>query len=62
MQIKLDLHIDTVNTLLTGLAKLPYEQSAPHINVIQQQAAPQVEAAQAAAQDATIVTDVTPNE
>jgi len=41
------------------LAKLPYEQSAPVINIIQQQAGPQFEAAQAAAQ-AEAVTDVTP--
>ena len=59
MQIKLDLHIDVVNAVLTALAKLPYEQSAPVINIIQQQAGPQVEAAQAAAQ-AEAVTDVTP--
>jgi hypothetical protein len=49
MQIKLDLHIDTVNALLTGLGKLPYEFAAPHINAVQQQAVPQVEAAQKAA-------------
>jgi hypothetical protein len=54
MQIKLDLHIDSVNAILTGLGKLPYEFSAQHINVIQQQAGPQVEAAQA------VVTDVEP--
>jgi len=46
MQIKLDLHIETVNAALTGLGKLPFEFSAQHITVIQQQAAPQVEAAQ----------------
>jgi len=47
MKIKLDLHIDTVNAALTGLGKLPFEFSAQHITVIQQQAAPQVEALQA---------------
>jgi hypothetical protein len=46
MQIKLDLHIETVNAALTGLGKLPFEQSAQHINIIQQQAAPQVQAAE----------------
>lgn len=49
MQIKLDLHIETVNACLTALSKLPYEVAAQHISVIQQQAAPQFEAAQAAA-------------
>jgi hypothetical protein len=46
MQIKLDLHIETVNAALTGLGKLPFEYSAQHITVIQQQAAPQVQAAE----------------
>jgi hypothetical protein len=46
MQIKLDLHIDTVNAALTGLGKLPFEYSAQHITVIQQQATPQVQAAE----------------
>jgi hypothetical protein len=50
MQIKLDLHIDLVNVVMTALGKLPYEQVAQVINIIQQQAAPQVEAAQADAQ------------
>jgi len=59
MQIKLDLHLDTVNAALTALGKLPYEYAAQHINIIQQQAGPQFEAAQAAAQ-AEAVTDVTP--
>ena len=49
MQIKLDLHIDTVNAALTGLGKLPFEFAAQHVQVIQQQAAPQVEKAQAEA-------------
>lgn len=49
MQIKLDLHLETVNACLTALGKLPYEFAAQHINVIQQQAAPQFEAAQVAA-------------
>ena len=61
MQIKLDLHLDTVNAALTALGKLSYEYAAPHINVIQQQAAPQFEAAKAAA-EAEAVTDVTPKE
>jgi len=46
MQIKLDLHIETVKAALTGLGKLPYEFAAQHINAIQQQAVPQFEAAQ----------------
>jgi hypothetical protein len=49
MQIKLDLHLETVNACLAALGKLPYEFAAQHINVIQQQAGPQFEAAQAAA-------------
>lgn len=43
MQIKLDLHIDAVNAVLTALSKMPYEYSAPLINEIQKQAGPQVE-------------------
>jgi hypothetical protein len=54
MQIKLDLHIETVNAALTGLGKLPFEFSAQHITVIQQQAAPQVEAAQQEAANKTV--------
>ncbi len=46
MQIKLDLHIETVNAALTGLGKLPSEVAAQHINAIQKQAVPQFEAAQ----------------
>lgn len=61
MQIKLDLHLDVVNAVLTALAKMPYEQSAPVINLIQQQAGPQVEAAQAeAAANPSVVSDVAP--
>lgn len=48
MNITLNLHIDTVNAALTGLGELPYKAVAPHINEIQRQAIPQVEAAQAA--------------
>lgn len=44
MEIKLTLHIDTVNAALTALAKMPFEFAAPHITVIQQQAVPQVQA------------------
>jgi hypothetical protein len=47
MNITLNLHIDTVNAALTGLGELPYKAVAPHINEIQRQAIPQVEAAQA---------------
>jgi len=46
MLIALNLHIDTVNAALTGLGELPYKAVAPHINEIQRQAIPQVEAAQ----------------
>jgi hypothetical protein len=53
MQIKLDLHIETVNAALTGLGKLPYEFAAQHINAIQQQAVPQFEAAQKEAANKT---------
>jgi len=48
MLITLNLHIDTVNMMLTGMGELPYKAAAPHINEIQRQAIPQVEAAQAA--------------
>jgi hypothetical protein len=48
MNITLNLHIDTVNMMLTGMGELPYKAAAPHINEIQRQAIPQVEAAQAA--------------
>ena len=47
MNITLNLHIDTVNAALTGLGELPYKAVAPHINEIQRQAIPQVEAEQA---------------
>lgn len=50
MNFKLELSLDTVNACLTALGKLPYEFAAQHINTIQQQAGPQFEAAQAAAQ------------
>lgn len=50
MQIKLDLHIDIVNVIMAALGKLPYEASVQSIEVIRQQAGPQVEAAQKAAQ------------
>ena len=46
MNITLNLHLDTVNAALTGLGELPYKAAAPHINEIQRQAIPQVEAAQ----------------
>ena len=49
MNIKLDLHIDTVNACLAGLGKLPYEAVAQHINIIHQQATPQVQEQEAAA-------------
>jgi len=48
MLITLNLHIDTVNMMLTGMGELPYKAAAPHINEIQRQAIPQVEAAKAA--------------
>jgi len=44
MEIKLTLHIDTVNAVLTALGKMPFEFAAPHITAIQQQAVPQVQA------------------
>jgi hypothetical protein len=43
MNIRLNLHIDTVNTILTGLGELPYKVAAPHVNEIHRQATPQVE-------------------
>jgi len=46
MNITLNLHIDTVNAALTALGELPFKAVAPHINEIQRQAIPQVEAAQ----------------
>lgn len=54
MQIKLDLHIDSVNACLTALSKLTYEFAKPHIDIITQQATPQVQAAQAPAEDEEI--------
>jgi len=52
MNITLNLHIDTVNAALTGLGELPYKAVAPHINEIQRQAIPQVEAITRAAAQA----------
>lgn len=46
MEIKLSLSLDTVNACLSGLGKLPFEFSAQHVNIIQSQAGPQVEAEQ----------------
>jgi hypothetical protein len=46
MEIKLSLTLDTVNACLTALGKLPFEFAAQHINILQAQAGPQVEAAQ----------------
>ena len=40
--IELTLPLETVNACLTALSKFPYEQSAPHIALIRQQADPQV--------------------
>lgn len=37
MNIKLELHINTVNVVLAGLAKLPWEHSNPAIVEIQRQ-------------------------
>lgn len=42
--IQLSLPIETVNACLTALSKFPYEQAAPHIALIRQQADPQVAA------------------
>lgn len=44
--IKLELNINEVNTLLASLAKQPYEVSADLINKIRIQATPQVQQAQ----------------
>ena len=44
MQIKLDLHIDVVNTIMAALSKMPYEVSVQPIEIIRKQATPQVEA------------------
>jgi hypothetical protein len=55
MNIKLDLHIETVNACLAGLGKLPYEAVAQHINIIHQQATPQVQAAEQAAKEKQVV-------
>lgn len=37
MNIKLDLHINTVNFVLQALAELPFKASAPAIQEIQRQ-------------------------
>jgi hypothetical protein len=46
MQIKLDLHVDDVNIIMGALGKVPYDMVFKLVNTIQQQAAPQVQAAQ----------------
>lgn len=46
--IKLELNINEVNTLLASLAKQPYEVSADLINKIRVQATPQVQQVQQA--------------
>lgn len=42
--ITLRLPVSQIDAILGALAKLPYEQSAPVINAIMQQAQPQVQA------------------
>jgi hypothetical protein len=46
MQIKLDLHINDVNIIMGALGKVPYDAVFKLVETIQQQAAPQVQAAQ----------------
>jgi hypothetical protein len=46
MQIKLDLHINDVNIIMGALGKVPYETVFKLVETIQQQATPQVQAAQ----------------
>ena len=43
MNIKLDLTVEEVNTIMAALGKAPYELSAPVIDKIRVQATPQVQ-------------------
>ena len=52
MEIKLNLTLDEANAVINGLAKLPYEYSAPVIEKVKAQAAPQVIAQQSAQESA----------
>jgi hypothetical protein len=55
MQIKLDLHIETVNASQKEFSKLPYEYAKAHIDIITQQATPQVQAGQATAESDEVI-------
>lgn len=44
-RIDLILNVDTVNLILAGLSSMPYERVVGLITLIQQQAAPQINAA-----------------
>ena len=48
MELTFKLTLDDTNALLTALGQLPYAQSAAFINMIHTQAAPQIQAANAA--------------
>jgi hypothetical protein len=52
--INLSLPLDTVNAALVALAKFPYEQAQPHIDLIRSQAEPQVQAAADAESEQTL--------
>ena len=52
MEIKLNLQIEDVNAIISVLGMLPFNQSAAIIGKIREQAIPQVQAAEAAAQAA----------
>ena len=45
MSIKLELEVDQVNGILMALGKAPYEMAQPIIDLIKQQAIPQVQPA-----------------
>ena len=44
MTIKLELEVEQVNGILLALGKAPYEMAQPIIDLIKQQAIPQVQA------------------
>ena len=47
MEFKLNLSLEQINIILAGLGKIPYEAAAPVVDVIRQQAQPQLQAQEA---------------
>ena len=64
MNVAITLNVDELNALLTTLGKLSYTDAAYWVNLIHQQATPQIQAynEQLAAEQATLVEEPVPVE